>query len=144
MTDVSEALRAWARGMYALEAAVELLTRWNGGRFAGSGYPWIQSTTEGSHGWWLDVEAITDDVLASYSGGEQRILRIVGSLAGGAPVHLDDVLSGNDRDATALVLAAVAHAAGSDDYPNIVVDHDAGVARSDGPFPTLYGWPSRA
>lgn len=143
MTDVSEDLRAWARGMYALEAAVELLTRWSSGRFAASGYPWIQPTTEGRHDWWLDAESITDVALAPYSGGEQRILRIVASLAGGAPVHLDDVLSGNDRDATALVLAAVAHAAGSHDYPNIVVDQEAGVARNLGRFPTLYEWPSR-
>ena len=142
MTDVSEDLRAWARGIYPLEAAVELLTRWNDGRFAGPEYPWIQPTAEGRHGWWVDAEGITDDALAAYSGGEQRILRIVGSLAGGTPAHLDEVLSGNDRDATALVLAAVAHAAGSHQYPNIVVDHTTRVARNLGPLPTLYEWPS--
>ncbi|MCB0912482.1 MAG: hypothetical protein KDB60_12785 [Propionibacteriaceae bacterium] len=43
---VADGLRAWARGIYPLEAAVELLIRSCGGRFASSGMPWVQPGEE--------------------------------------------------------------------------------------------------
>lgn len=55
---------------------------------------------------------MTDDAIVGLSGGEQRFLRIVRSLAGGAPVNLNDDIPGLDRDIVQLVLAAIAHAAG--------------------------------
>ena len=53
------ALRAWAKGMYPLEAGVELLIRPG---LATPGYAWIQPNSEGS-GWWVNAQRITDDTI---------------------------------------------------------------------------------
>lgn len=42
---MADELRGWARGMYPLEAAAELLVRGMHGRFALPGYPWIKRDT---------------------------------------------------------------------------------------------------
>ena len=133
-------LRSWARGLYPLEAAVELLAQAFGGRFANPGLPWIQPCDQ-SGWWWLDPWQITDDALAGLSGGEQRVLRIAASLAGGPPVGLADNLPGLDRDLMHLVLAAMAHANGSHEHPGILIDHNRGVAKVDGQLPSLHPWP---
>jgi len=104
------ALRAWARGMYPLEAAVELLAAAFGGRFARPGNLWIRAKTEGQPGYWLDTDEMDD--VGYLSGGEQRLIRIAASLAGGAPVRLSDVLCGNDEAIDRLIIKAVAHTAG--------------------------------
>lgn len=134
----AEDLRAWAKGSYPLEAAVELVMRAFGGRFAAAGNPWIDETSEGRP--WLDADAMTDDAIAGLSGGERRLLRIARSLAGGEPVNLNDDIPGLDRDVVQLVLAAIAHAAGSHEHSGIVYDaanQPAGFERLD----TLYPWP---
>jgi len=136
-------LRSWARGLYPLEAAVELLVRANDGRFANPGYPWIQPCDQPGW-WWLDHQAITDDNLCALSGGEQRILRVVASLAGGTPVNLYADLPGLDRDHMSLVLAAVAHANGSHEHAGIRIGHERGVAVLDGRLPSLHPWPEPA
>ena len=133
-------LRSWAKGLYPLEAAVELLVRTAGGRFASPGYPWIQPCDQPGW-WWLNHEAITQDNLCALSGGEQRILRIVASLAGGQPVNLYADLPGLDRDLMGLVLAAMAHANGSHEHADIRLDHDRGVAVLGGRLPSLHPWP---
>jgi hypothetical protein len=51
-----EALQAWAAGSYADTAAVELLARAFGGRFAWPGRPWIGTDTAGRA--WLDGEVL--------------------------------------------------------------------------------------
>jgi hypothetical protein len=128
-------LRAWAKGMYPLEAATELLIRAFGGRFAAPGKPWVH--TEDGHPW-VDFEAIPDHI-GALSGGERRMLLLISSLGGGEPVDLNDVLPALDRGNLELVLAAVAHAAGS---------HEQSDARSheDGTFTltrleSLHPWP---
>lgn len=136
-------LRAWAKGLYPLEAAVELLVRTADGRFASPGYPWIQPCDQPGW-WWLDHEAITEDNLAALSGGEQRILRIVASLAGGSPVNLSACLPGLDRDLMELVLAAMAHANGSHEHPDLHLDPDRRVAVLAGRLPCLHPWPEPA
>lgn len=105
---MNDSLKEWARGDYTVEAAVQLLTGVFGGRFAHPSYPWI-ATRDGA-GFWLDATQINDDTIGCYSGGERRVLRIVASLAGGAPVRLDEVLPGLDEDVASVVLAAVGHA----------------------------------
>ncbi len=45
-------LRAWPKGIYPLEAEVELLIRTRGGRFASSTMPWIEAGED--PGWWVD------------------------------------------------------------------------------------------
>lgn len=109
-TPVTESLRRWARGIYPVEAAVELLTRSAGGRFARESWPWIEQREDR---FVLDVEQITEDSIGVLSGGERRILRIVASLAGGSPTNLYEDVAGLDRDSLDLVLAAIAHAGGS-------------------------------
>ena len=46
------------------------------------------------------------------SGGEQRMLRLAASLAGGIPVNLRDALTGIDDRGIQLVIKAVQHASG--------------------------------
>lgn len=134
----SQGLRRWARGSYPLEAAVELLTRAFGGKFAEPGNPWLPAGDRP----WLDVRAMTDDELGVLAGGEQRVLRIVRSLAGGPPANLNDDVPGLDRAVLALVLAAIAHAGGSHEHgPDPEFDADGnfvGFGQSPG---SLYPWP---
>ena len=80
-------LRVWAKGIYPLEAGVELLIRTSGGRFASSALPWIRAG-EDPGWWWVDVDQLTEDNLAAYSGGETRMLGIAAALLGGRPANL--------------------------------------------------------
>lgn len=139
MTITPAGLRAWAQGLYPLEAAVELVVRCFAGRFATPGNPWIQPC-ERPGWWWLDTAQITDATLAGLSGGEQRVLRIAASLAAGAPVNLGDTLPGLDRDVMDLVLAAMAHANGSHDHPHLISDHERGTVHLAGRLPLLHPW----
>lgn len=133
-------LRAWAKGLYPLEAAVELLVGFAGGRFATPGHPWIQPSDQPGR-WWLDPSRISDDTIGALSGGEQRVLRIVSSLAGGEPVDLSRNLPGLDRPTIGLVLAAVAHAAGTHEHSDIRIDHERGVSVLHALLPSLHPWP---
>jgi len=133
-------LRLWAKGLYPLEAAVELLVRAFDGRFARPGNPWIQECDQPGW-WWLDVTQLVDEQIGHLSGGEQRLLRIVASLAGGEPVSLAENVPGLDRELIDLVLAAIAHAGGSHEHQDIRVEHDRGVAVLNGGLPSLHLWP---
>lgn len=140
-----DALRAWARGIYPLEAGVELLIRTG---FVGPGKPWVTQATGNPDRWWVDVDQINDDTIGVYSGGQRRMLRIAASLLGGTPVDLHEDIAGLDRDHLALVLAAIAHAGGSHDHngglvpdPNGRWRGSDGVRRSFEPLGSLYGWP---
>lgn len=133
---VEAGLRAWAMGLYPTEAAVELLIRGFGARG-----PWVQPAEDGSR-FYLDTDLLlSEGVEGPYSGGERRVLAVVASLLGVAPVDLSEALPGLDREKVALVLAAVAHAAGSHEHSNIVIDHESGVAYNHGRHPSLYPWP---
>lgn len=131
-----EALRAWAAGSYADTAAVELLARAFGGRFAGAGHPWIGADTAGRT--WLDGDALR--AASGLSGGERRVLALVASLVDAQPVEIVDVVSGLDRHHLDLVLAALAHAGGSQEHAAVTVDPD-GTARVSHPGP-LHPWPA--
>lgn len=93
-------LRAWARGMYATEAATELLLRAFGGKFAAPGNPWIHTSTEaegpGQVRAWIDFASIPDEV-GPLSGGERRFLMLAASLAEDVPAVSGDVVPGLDR-----------------------------------------------
>jgi hypothetical protein len=133
-------LRAWARGVYPLEAAVELLARFEDGRFARSGWAWIDHDSDTD---WcvLDADRLTSEAVACLSGGERRVLALVASLAGGHPVDLADAVTGIDRATVRLVLAAIGHAAGSHEHVDIVLDPDRGVSCLRGTLPSLYPSP---
>lgn len=111
MNDIHEALRRWAKGLYPLEAGVELLIRTSNGRFAHPAQPWVQPGDDPGW-WWIDVDQMNEDNYGALSGGETRLLRIAASLLGGPPVDLSRNLPGLDREHFQLVLAAVAHANG--------------------------------
>jgi hypothetical protein len=126
MTARDEELRAWAKGIYPTEAATELLIRFADGRFASAGRPW---TNNSSHGAWIDFDLIGDNC-GAYSGGEQRVLMIIASIGGGEPVDMNWALSGLDRQSLDLVLSAVAHAAGGNQYPDAFM-HPDGSAKNN-------------
>jgi len=137
--DRDEQLRARAKGTYPEEAATELLLRAFGGRFAGNGWGWMQIHEDGTP--WIDFESIPSHI-GALSGGEQRFLLLVASLSGAAPAVLGDILSGLDRDLVDLILAAVAHAAGTHDGVEMIhtPDGHATFSRAE----TLYPWPAPA
>lgn len=133
--EFDEKLRSWAKGMYALEAATELLIRAFGGRFASPGYAWV-SVEDGRP--WVDFEAIAENV-GGLSGGERRMMLLIASLGGGEPVDLADVLPALDRINLELVLAAVSHAGGSHQQSDVGENADGTftLRRRD----ALYPWP---
>ena len=122
--ETQAALRRWACGLYGLEAAVEVLVRACGGRFAQPGWPWIR--LEGTC-LWLDADQIRPN-LALLSGGERRLLAIVETLAAGHPIgHLAELLADFDRETLQLVLAAFAHAGGSHTHAILDTGSDGSV-----------------
>ena len=138
------ALRAWAKGIYPLEAGVELLIRPG---LATPGYAWIQPNSEGS-GWWVDAEQINDDTIGAYSGGQIRLLHIAASLLGGPPANLFEDIPGLDRHHLVLVLAGIAHAGGSHQHSGDLVPdpngrwRDAdGVRMGFARLGSLHSWP---
>lgn len=139
---VDHQLRSWAKGMYTIEAATELLIRAFDGRFADPGYPWIQPADHGDS-YWVDF-AVIGDRIDALSGGEQRLLRIAASIGSSEVlVNLSDDISGLDRPTLRLVLAAIAHAAGSHEHSDMVIDHDKGtyaIVRES----SLYAWDDHA
>lgn len=92
MTEIHEALRRWAKGLYPLEAGVELLVQAFDGRFANPWQPWVQRDDDRGW-WWIDVAQMTEDNYGALSGGETRLLRIAASLLGGASVDLGEILA---------------------------------------------------
>ena len=109
-------------------------------RFATTGYRWVRAC--GRPGWfWLDGEALIHDT-GALSGGERRVLAIAGALASGAALSdLPGVVAGLDRPRLELVLAGLAHAAGSHEHVATRVDGDRLLYRRLGP---VVGWPAGA
>ena len=69
-----EALRAWARGIYTLETATELLIGGCGGRFVTTGNPWVHVEDRGCA--WINFDELAEQLAAGgpWSGGERRLL----------------------------------------------------------------------
>ncbi len=142
MSTINEAVRAWAKGIYPTEAGIELLIR--GGKAIYERAPWLTELEQ----LWDDrprmVAVDVDELLAetgAWSGGEQRVIRIAASLLGGPPVDLSDAISGIDRDHQVLVLAAIAHAAGSHEGSELLFDADGKPTGFHQPG-SLYSWPA--
>lgn len=111
MTIPARGLRAWAHGHYPTEAAVELLIRAKGGRFARETQPWIEPLEQSAF-YRVDWDRLHEE-LGVLSGGERRFLNIAISMASpDHPVDLSNNLSSLDDELLLLVLAATAHAAG--------------------------------
>ena len=111
MTDTDTALaadlRAWANGMYATSAAVELLIRH--GRLAYEGAPWIRTSEHGTT--WVDQTALREES-GHLSGSERRIAALASNLLGGPPVDVADALSSLDPRSLAVVIGALTLAGG--------------------------------
>jgi hypothetical protein len=148
LADAENALVRGAVGNYADEAAVLLLINFEHwlpqlrsadlislAPDADDEGLWAQIT-------WPDLEpALSADLIVG-SSGQLRILRAVVSIADGHPVDLGDLAAGLDRRALILVLAALAHAAGSHDHRAIAYDPD-GIPHLGDPLPPLVAWPLR-
>jgi len=117
--DLAAALRAWAKGLFSTEAAVELLI---GHRswlyredFREIAVEFGQGITSGAVMASVDFEEAAHALGAGMlpcSGGEGRVLRIAASIAEGVPVDLREAVTGLDENNAALAAAAVLHAAG--------------------------------
>ena len=151
---IDDALRGWARGVYPEEAAVELAIRsgWTR-RAAFIDDVLARRRDPGAHPW-VDWEALgqildggRDSSILAASGGELCLLRLAHSLAAG---ELGAAVAGLDRDAMALVLAAMAHANGSHEHsgpvthgpPGQGVEQSGGRRLSFELLPSLYPWPT--
>jgi len=115
-------LRAWARGIYPDEAAVELLISHDTFLRRADFTSRFISTSASGDGtglaaidWAAAITAL--DVSLPCSGGEQRMLRLAASLGGGVPVNLRDALTGIDDHGIQLLAQAVLHAAGRRESP---------------------------
>ncbi len=134
MTSTEDAVRAWARGLYPTEAAVELLIR------TGHVYdraPW--GITDGDRAW-IDVDQLIEHT-GGLSGGERRLVDVAASLLSPEhPVDLNDAIPGMDRAGVDLVLAAIAHASGSHEHSGFTFQdgQPAGIVR----LSTLHEWPT--
>lgn len=135
-------LRAWAKGVYHTEAAVELLIR---GGWAHPDHPWIEECDPDWHGdnsprmWFVDWDKL-DYEMGPFSGGEQRFLTIAVQLA---KSQIDP--SGLDRDKVDLILAAIAHAAGTHEgrRVEVVTGPDGKANLVTGPaYTSLHPWPA--
>lgn len=89
----------------------------------------------------IDFEAIPEHI-GGLSGGEKRFMMIAASFGGAEPIILSDVIPGLDRALLDLVLAAVAHAAGS--HQDSVVTESTEGALGFERAPTLHPWPKPA
>ena len=135
--ETATGLRAWAAGSLAMSAGVELLIRSFAGRFALPARPWIRREPGGRV--WVDV-GVLHAHSGVLSGGERRVLDVVAALLDETPIAITDVVAGLDRANLRLVLAALAHAGGSHEHADVVVDVD-GIAHLTRPGP-LIAWPT--
>lgn len=143
-TDRAEGLRAWGAGMYTTSAAAELLIHYGPPLLTG---PWVEYDSDRDR-YWFNTDAV-EECGGHLSGGQRRALDIAASIASDRPVRLGDAASGLDRENIKLVLAAVAHAAGSHEHSEVVwvddPDAECGI-RPGGcrKLASLYPWPDTA
>ena len=149
LVDVESALLRAAVGDYAVEAAVLLLA--NSGqwlsRLQAAGLISIVLDGEVDDGpWaavhWNDLDGALRTGALSGTGGELWLLRVAAGLADGQPVDLADLTAGVDRAELTLVLAALAHAAGSHEQSDVVRD-DEGLPHAGAPLGPVLAWPVR-
>jgi hypothetical protein len=149
LLDVESALLRAAVGDYAVEAAVLLLA--NSGhwlpRLQAAGLIAIALDGDADGGpWaavqWSDLDGALRSGAISGSGGQLRLLRAAAGLADGQPVDLADLTAGVDRAELTLLLAALAHAAGSHEHAE-VVRADDGVDDARVALGPVVAWPVR-
>ncbi len=143
---MENALLRAALGDYSDEAAILLLIT------SGHWLPQLQRTglitldgnVDGEGLWahivWPELaEAVRIGTITG-SSSERWVLHAAASIADGHPVDLGDLAAGLDRRALTLVLAAIAHAAGSHEHHHIARDA-GGVPHPGARLPPLVPWP---
>jgi hypothetical protein len=149
LVDVESALLRAAVGDYAAEAAVLLLV--NSGHWlpqlqaAGLVAIALDDDALGGGPWaavqWGDLDGALRAGRIAGSGAQLRLLRAAAGIAEGHPVDLGDLAGGLDRRSLVLVLAALAHAAGSHEHRSAVRDAD-GVEHPGAPLGPVVAWPA--
>ncbi len=146
--DVENALLRAALGDYSDEAAILLLIT------SGHWLPQLQQTgligidgnVDGEGLWahiaWPDLDAALRIGTITGNGSERWVLHAAASIADGHLVDLGDLAAGLDRRALTLVLAAIAHAAGSHEHHHTARDADGAPHPGDSCRPWSPG-PSR-
>ena len=144
--DVETALLRAALGDYSDEAAILLLIT------SGHWLPQLQSagliTVDGdvngaglwAHINWPDLDGALHLGTITGNTSQRWVLRAAASIADGHPVDLGDLAAGLDRHALTLVLAAIAHAAGSHEHHHTPCGPD-GVPHPGARVPPLVPWP---
>ena len=122
LDEVEVTLLRAAVGDYAAEAAVLLLANhgyWLA-RLRAAGLITVEPEPVGRQLWarieWAELDAALAEGRLPGGQEELAVLWVAVGLADGRPVDLADVVVALDRRALGLVLAALAHAAGSHDY----------------------------
>jgi hypothetical protein len=147
LDEVEVALLNAAVGDYAAEAGVLLLA--NDGywlaRLRAAGMITVEAEPVGGELWarieWAELDAALADGRLPGSPEGLAVLRVAVSLADGRPVDLAEVAVALDRRTLGLVLAALAHAAGSHDHcAPAPAGHGADADLRLGP---LVAWPAR-
>lgn len=145
--DLENALLRAAVGDYADEAAVLLLVN------CGHWLPRLQTADlitllpdlDGEGLWaqidWPDLAPALSAGSLVGSEAEEWLLAAAASIADGSPLDLGELAAGLDRRTLTLVLAALAHAAGSHDHP-AVTSGPGGAPRAGGTLPPVVAWPS--
>lgn len=135
-TPVDE-LREWAQGLYPSEAATEMLIR---AGFAQTWRPWIVTHEPGAYG--INF-AQTTEHLDGMSGGQRRFLLAAASIGTETvDVPIGYVVCGIDRYLVDLILAGIAHAAGTHEGAPMHVDHQTRRCTFGDPYTSLHGWPT--
>ena len=145
LDEVEVALLNAAVGDYAAEAGVLLLA--NDGywlaRLRAAGMITVEAEPVGGELWarieWAELDDARADGRLPGSPEGLAVLRVAVSLADGRPVDLAEVAVALDRRTLGLVLAALAHAAGSHDH-SALAGHGADADLRLGP---LIAWPAR-
>jgi hypothetical protein len=137
VAEVARRVREWAAGSLPVGAGVELLLRAFDGRFADPSRPWVITDAGGRV--WVDTDVLRDGT-GALSGGERRVLVMVAALIDEGPVDVVDIVTGLDRAHLHLVLAALAHAAGSHEQADLTISA-GGVSRLTRPGPVV-AWPT--
>jgi hypothetical protein len=148
LLDLENALLRAAVGDYAVEAAVLLLAdsgHWLP-QLQAAGLIALDGDVDGGGPWaavqWTDLDRALRAGVVTGTGGQLRLLRAAASLADGQPIDLADLTAGVDRPELTLLLAALAHAAGSHEHERVVHDDDG----TPHPGPLLgpvVAWPLR-
>jgi hypothetical protein len=150
LLDLESALLRAAVGDYAVEAAVLLLAdsgHWLP-RLQSAGLITIALDGDAADGgpWaavqWGDLDHALRAGVVTGSPGQLRLLRAAASLADGQPIDLADLTAGVDRPELTLLLAALAHAAGSHEHRDVVRDED-GAPHAGPPLGPVVPWPLR-